>query len=224
MSAGYIQPMAIEVFCQNKGFTFKVTAIFLAVALYSSAPVQAQSALPYMPAPNKILNTSPAKNAPILRGIKIYPDDPFKFDFIIDAGDFTDNPVGANGVGPIQNGRTPSAPTNISTQIMRELILPAIETEINQGENFAQLRQIYHSLLLATGFKNNLKQTIVNQVYANQKKISGVDVNDKQIKEKIYRQYVQAFRRGAYNYIKKDIDRRCIPGLQPDCKPGMQRG
>ena len=37
----------------------------------------------------------------------------------------------------------------IGKDIVRELILPAIEKEINEGKNFAPLRQIYHSLILA---------------------------------------------------------------------------
>jgi len=58
------------------------------------------------------------------------------------------------------NGRTRrSAPTDAFKQI----ILPLIQNEVNHGENFAQLRQIYNSLLLAAWFKNNLKQSIINQ-------------------------------------------------------------
>ena len=100
------------------------------------------------------------------------------------------------------NGRTRrSAPTDAFKQI----ILPLIQNEVNHGENFAQLRQIYNSLLLAAWFKNNLKQSIINQLYSNQKKISGVDVSDPKIKEKIYQQYREAFKQGAYNYVKKEL-------------------
>ena len=319
------------------------------------------SALPYMPAPNKLLNPSPLKNTPLLRGIKIYPADPFKFDFIIDQGDNdltsqqlkteTDkliryflagltipegdlwvnlSPYEQNRITPEELGQTdlgkdmlgldyvlkqlaasltypeqepgksywqavnnetrgiaslqkPSSnnrrdatlcvsgnnkPTQSfnkiwiipesatiyqdkdkafitdsklkvmmekdyvagrfdtsrslsvppkagsietngilsdrSTTAFKTHILPLIEKEVNQGEHFAQLRQIYHSLLLAAWFKNNLKQSIINRVYSNQNKISGVNVNDPKIKEKIYQQYCEAFKQGAYNYVKRE--------------------
>ncbi len=95
---------------------------------------------------------------------------------------------------------------NFSLSIMREIVLPVIEEEVNNGENFAHLRQIYHSLILATWFKQRLKQSLFNRIYIDKKKIKGIDTSDPQIKEKIYNQYVQAFKKGVYNYIQKDYD------------------
>lgn len=89
---------------------------------------------------------------------------------------------------------------------MKEIILPEIEREANEGENFAQLRQIYSSLLLANWYKNKLKNSIVNKLYADKKKIVGVDVDDPSVKDKIYNQYVKAFQKGVYNYIRKETD------------------
>ncbi len=94
----------------------------------------------------------------------------------------------------------------ISSAIVKEIILPEIEREVNEGKNFAPLRQIYNSLLLAIWFKNNLKDNVINQVYSNQDKVSGVDVDDKTIKEQIYQQYLAAYRKGVFNYIKEDSD------------------
>ncbi|UCG35689.1 MAG: hypothetical protein JSW17_02515, partial [Candidatus Omnitrophota bacterium] len=96
--------------------------------------------------------------------------------------------------------------SNFSSQIMKEVILPVIEEEVNEGKNFAYLRQIYNSLVLATWFKQKLKTSLLNKIYANQKKIQGINSNDPQIKEKIYRRYVEAFQKGVYNYIKRDYD------------------
>ncbi len=96
--------------------------------------------------------------------------------------------------------------SSVSSEIVREIVLPAIEKEVNEGENFAVLRQIYNSLILATWFKNNLKESLLGKVYVDQKKIAGVDVNDPEIKEKIYQQYLKAFEKGAYNYIRNDYD------------------
>ena len=94
----------------------------------------------------------------------------------------------------------------LGSQIVRAIILPELEKEINSGEQFAKLRQIYSSLILAKWYKTNLRQSILNRAYADQKKIAGVDVEDKTVKEKIYQQYLEAFNKGVFNYIREDID------------------
>ena len=95
---------------------------------------------------------------------------------------------------------------NLGSEIIREIILPEIEKEVNEGENFANLRQIYHSMILATWFKRTLYNHLLNKIYVDQNKTEGVDVEDKQIKQKIYEQYLEAFKTGVYNYIKEDYD------------------
>jgi len=96
--------------------------------------------------------------------------------------------------------------SNLSSQIVREVVLPEIEKEVNNGKNFASLRQIYNSLILAVWFKNTLKDSILNQKYSNQAKISGVDVEDKQVREKIYNQYLDAFKKGVCDLVKVEYD------------------
>ena len=68
------------------------------------------------------------------------------------------------------------------------------------------LRQVYNAFILALWYKRNLKAGILNDVYINKKKTAGVDVDDKAVKEKIYKQYLQAYKKGVYNLIKEDID------------------
>ena len=92
------------------------------------------------------------------------------------------------------------------TQLIEEIILPTIEKEVNEGENFATLRQIYHSMILATWYKKRLRESLLGQVYVDQNKIKGVDVEDKNIKEKIYNQYLEAFKKGVYNFVKDEYD------------------
>lgn len=94
----------------------------------------------------------------------------------------------------------------LSTKIIREIIIPELEREVNEGKHFAQLRQIYNSNILAVWYKEHLKVSILNQIYANKNKISGVNVDDPSVKEKIYNQYVEAFKKGAFDYIKEDYD------------------
>src|SRR5665213_3629234 len=40
-----------------------------------------------LPEPGEMVPLSPAFNPPILKGIKVHPDNPFRFDFILDKGD-----------------------------------------------------------------------------------------------------------------------------------------
>ncbi len=97
--------------------------------------------------------------------------------------------------------------TNIATaNIVREIILPEIEREVNTGENFTQLRQVYNSLILAIWFKQNLKESVLGKVYAEKNKVVGVDINDKTSKEKIYQKYLNTFKTGVYSFIKEEID------------------
>ncbi len=95
---------------------------------------------------------------------------------------------------------------NVSSSIVREIVLPELEKEVNEGKNFALLRQIYNSLILATWYKKNLKESLLAKVYIDQGKIGGVEVDDIEIKDKIYDQYLQAYKKGVYNYIREDYD------------------
>ncbi len=96
--------------------------------------------------------------------------------------------------------------SNLSSQIAKNILIPEIEREVNENKNFAQLRQIYNSMILAVWYKQALQNNFLNKVYSNQKKINGVNADDPQVKEKIYQQYIDAFKMGVYNYIKEDFD------------------
>jgi len=65
------------------------------------------------------------------------------------------------------------------------------------------LRQVFYSLILATWYKKKIKDSILNKVYSNQNKITGVNVSA-QDKDRIYQQYLKAFKKGVFNYIKED--------------------
>lgn len=147
----------------------------------------------------------------------------------------------------------------LASQIVREIVLPQLEKEINEGRNFAQLRQVYNSLILATWYKKKIKDSILAKVYADKNKIAGVEYKDSIINqlptrpsrfasqseaagasplpnklelnvkapqgssettnqpsniigqqpndvESIYQQYLKAFKKGVYNYIKEEQD------------------
>ncbi len=99
-----------------------------------------------------------------------------------------------------------SAANKLGSDIVREVVIPILEKEVNEGKNFAQLRQIYHSLILAVWYREKIKESIFGKAYVDRKKTGGVDIEDKAARDKIWAKYVEAFKKGAYNYIKEDID------------------
>ena len=99
-----------------------------------------------------------------------------------------------------------SSRNDIPKQILREIIIPILEKEVNEGKNFIVLRQVYNSLILAAWYKRKVKASVMGQGYIDQNKILGIDITDKNEKEKIWNRYVEAFRKGAYNFIREEYD------------------
>ena len=104
----------------------------------------------------------------------------------------------------IQNGKNEKIDAAVS-QAIKETVLHSIEMDVNYGENFANLRQMYNALILATWFKRKLKDSLY-KYYIDQNKTTGIDTSDKNAKEKIYNLYVEAFKKGVYNYVKRGRD------------------
>ncbi len=92
----------------------------------------------------------------------------------------------------------------LSTQVFREMILPKLIEEVNTGKNFAATRQVYQSVILAAWYKRALKDSLLGRIYADKSKIEGVETDVKDIKQKVYEQYLEAFKKGAYNVIKEE--------------------
>ncbi|MDP8213326.1 MAG: hypothetical protein P9X22_08600 [Candidatus Zapsychrus exili] len=99
-----------------------------------------------------------------------------------------------------------STPRNDATNIIKSIVIPELEKEVNSGTHFAPLRQIYNSLILADWFKKNLQNSLVGQLYADKRKVVGVDDVDKNTKLDIYNKYLKTYKQGAYNYIKEEYD------------------
>ena len=98
------------------------------------------------------------------------------------------------------------AMTSVSEKIVRETLIPVIEKEVNEGKTFANLRQIYNSMILAKWYKQNLKDNMFGQLYIDNNKTEGVDIQDKDFKNKIYEQYVESFKKGVFNFIREEYD------------------
>ncbi len=101
-----------------------------------------------------------------------------------------------------------SKPThNEITDTLKQIVLPAIEKEVNEGKNFAKLRQIYNSMILASWYKMRLKNALMTQVYGNRSKTgTTINADDPKDKEAIFQRYLQAYKKGVFNFIKEEID------------------
>jgi len=94
----------------------------------------------------------------------------------------------------------------LQSSIIKEIIIPEIEREVNEGKHFAPLRQIYHSLILAKWYKETIKNSLLSQVYVDKNLIDGINIEDETIKDQIYSQYIEAYKKGVFNYIREDYD------------------
>lgn len=94
----------------------------------------------------------------------------------------------------------------LSKQVLREIIVPAIEKEVNEGTHFARLRQVVYALVLAQWYQDVFKEGVLNKVYSGKSKVSGIDLSDPKSKEKIYDQYMEAYRKGVFSYVKEEMD------------------
>jgi hypothetical protein len=101
------------------------------------------------------------------------------------------------------------------SEVVRDVVIPQLTKEVNEGQNFAQLRQVYNSLILAAWYKKKIKDSILQKVYVDQKKTKGIDIKDPNAqKQAIYDQYLTAFKKGTFNLIKEERDattNRTIP-------------
>ncbi len=105
--------------------------------------------------------------------------------------------VPSPSVGRVREG-------GIASQIISQIILPEITKEVNIGKNFAPLLQIYQALILAKWYKKTIQNGLLDALYTNKNKVVGVNLDDPAVKEQIYNRYLQAYKKGAFNYIKED--------------------
>jgi hypothetical protein len=95
---------------------------------------------------------------------------------------------------------------SIGSQVVREIVLPALEREVNEDKNFAPLRQVFSGVVLAAWYKRELKESFLGKVYTNKDRLKGVD-QDPTNNQIIYQKYLKAFKKGVFNFIKEDVDK-----------------
>ncbi|MBF0486178.1 MAG: hypothetical protein HQL16_06665, partial [Candidatus Omnitrophica bacterium] len=90
--------------------------------------------------------------------------------------------------------------------VFREVVIPELEKEVNSGADFSRVRQIYHSIILANWYKRRVHDGTLSRSYVDQKKTSGVAVEDASIREAVYSRYLEAYQKGVFNYIREEED------------------
>jgi methylase of polypeptide subunit release factors len=87
-----------------------------------------------------------------------------------------------------------------SASLMRELILPGLSRDINCGSAYAQLRQVFYSLIIAQSFKARFSSDPRWRTVIDSADLSGLNSRTPWSKEALFRQYEQSFSRGEYGY------------------------
>lgn len=96
--------------------------------------------------------------------------------------------------------------SGIASDACKQVLLPLIRNEVNTGSNFAVLRQIFHSMILATWFKRTLRNSFISEIYANKSKLSTLSERSEADVLGIYNQYLTAFDLGIFNYIREEYE------------------
>ncbi len=94
----------------------------------------------------------------------------------------------------------------ITADIVREIIVPVVEEEVNKGSSFAILRQIYTAQIMAAWYKEAIRGGALNSIYKDRSKVAGIETGDPQAKERIYRQYLDGLKAGVFNFIQEEVD------------------
>ena len=95
---------------------------------------------------------------------------------------------------------------DLAKEMMRSVILPALEKEVNEGRQFAVMRQIYHAAILAKWYREQVQNTLMEAAYVGRNRVAGVTADEKNLKAEIYERYIAAFRKGAFDYVKEEAD------------------
>ncbi|MFH1245452.1 MAG: hypothetical protein V1662_03120, partial [Candidatus Omnitrophota bacterium] len=96
---------------------------------------------------------------------------------------------------------------DIAFSAMKEAIIPVIEYRVNNSKDYAQLRQVYHSLILAEYFKHKYwgRQSIYES-YINTGSLSGLETKSPWDKRTIFDSYIKSINRGEYSFYQDEYD------------------
>ena len=93
-------------------------------------------------------------------------------------------------------------------------IAGTVKCEVNIGERFSELRQLYNSLVLASWFKRKFRTTVYSQ-YIDSARLGELANGSEVNKDTVFDEYVKNFKEGAYRSYRKEraADGRCYKKL-----------
>ena len=87
-----------------------------------------------------------------------------------------------------------------STQLIRELIIPKLTKEVNSSKRYANIRQVYYSLILSRWFKDKFQgQSGGYASRINRLDLSGLTSQEPWSKTTYFKEYQKSFQEGEYN-------------------------
>ncbi|MDE2028630.1 MAG: hypothetical protein KGJ11_08820, partial [Candidatus Omnitrophica bacterium] len=121
--------------------------------------------------------------------------------------------------------RSTEGVNQLGSLVLRHIVIPELDKEVNEGKNFMRLRQVYNSLILAQWYKQKIRDSILEKIYEDKNKTDGIRYGVSVVPrgagthfqndiEGLYQAYLKAFKKGVYNYIKEEVDpssREVIP-------------
>jgi hypothetical protein len=111
-----------------------------------------------------------------------------------------------HAAGAAVSGKDDNVYAALTKDVMREVLLPVLEMEVNEGRAFAHLRQMYSGMLLAAWYKDALKESILTRVYGDQSKTGGISQNPAN-NMTIYEKYLASLKKGVVNMVTEDTDK-----------------
>jgi len=87
-----------------------------------------------------------------------------------------------------------------SSELIRELIIPKLTKEVNSSKRYANIRQVYYSLILSRWFKNKFAgQTGGYASRINTLDLTGLTSKEPWLKTTYFKEYQKSFKEGEYN-------------------------
>ena len=99
-----------------------------------------------------------------------------------------------------------NATRELAARAMREVVIPALEHEVNEGSRFARVREIYRCLVLATWYKRKMYDSVLARVYADSRKTLGMGDVRPISADLVWSAYMDSLRKGVFNLIREETD------------------
>jgi hypothetical protein len=115
-----------------------------------------------------------------------------------------------SGAGsPVSQGQGEEAGriAEIASQACLDFLIPRLTEDVNTGANFGTVRQAFSALILATWYKQTLRNSLLHQSLSKQQKVPAALVySNAGNTEALYQRYLAAFQKGVFDFIQEDYD------------------